>query len=1497
MSLFDFDTKTSNDIEQIISIIINENSSSDVVGRLNGLPDSDTTKKAKNIVKSLINVDNILEFKSKFISEFSKYLRSNELKIDQSKYNKVIGSCIDGILKNFEILEKTEDANRVIKDMNVKLLDFASGKTNTSFLEPIRAYILPKISNIVMVLRSVLTSNDPEFREYHQIIEQILKEFDQMNVAEIVSDNENKSHNEFRNGVLQLYDQLMIVIGDDTPNVDAFMKKLGELLMFVGKTDYKKIIDRMLENFRGTDTTMVNNFLRQYNRLMTPELAQKVNIYVAKHIQNRDNNLIDMFHISECNEMIGESLKRLNTKKIRSIVTFSQNRDPSKKPNQNDQVSTYQSVAEIMNRYYGRPGKPESNPERVNIIDYASARKYIDSYNIVYAGLSSPIRIHSKYSSSLRLIPSEYFITEYTERIINTVFKTVSSEAEKRGDLLKKLFDIDDTLDESETIRQIKDVVYRPDFAQLEMRTKSIQSGGNLDRKSIVERLDAMNRPNISDAQKIENIEMCLTILSEIVMENTNLLNDYTKLIGDYSVNYNHIYSYLRFLMLIATNQFFTDNYVIYKYINKGTIEFYRRVMDNMLCDLEKGSDEPHIAFVRKYYYTVVNHLSRFLNKASSIIEKSTDILDVRSVDSTASDLRNALILLNYFKPILESYNEMFQNQITIYARLNDIKTEIDQDEKIFISDMEYRQIKNVRIESPKSSSDGPQCGLQGEGADTSKMITRLSICKPLETQMRDKGNSLEDIENRFTEVFDSVNFPENSDISKYMTLETQLAKKKGVCIMTYGYSGTGKTYTLFGNREREGVLKSTLVNINGLERVDFRLFELYGLGLPYDFYWNTRSGSERDRILDIFHRIYHYNLVSTNDGIKVEGDQFTQANVVSEVSPENFRKYIENLDLANVLGKSDANTTYVSISKELVSNVFGNFSDFTELIDKIRTKAKRIRETPNNPESSRSILVYDFNLFVGSENPEDSVRFMIIDLPGREEISQTYVEPYLGNEHIKNLILAGSNMPQINPESPGKPEDRIDLIKMIITSMALNPLALGVFDCKSVFQSYNSSDLKPQRGLTKRELTNKILNNRVNELDKAVKLDVAFKNDDSGNGNLVLDIKNPLFGFTTKRQYYALATMFIMSELIIAADFENIEMIYRKLTNQLINIPIETAISKLKDREIHSLMINLITSKFKGTKGLDVIQSIVDDLIDKEMIIERKVERKEDKSEADYQNDYAQYLNDRKDVIIAGMVDKLDDVKRRIVELLTYDYLITPFEGVYINENIVGLIDFLSKSLIRDGKQLEFIEEQKKIDVSDLRNTTRIWLMSNELTEMYRDGSVLDKVNELFKLGISIRNGKVMIGNEEMIDYQPLFKKVDNILDLDPFVRCVPSDNEDLQERYRTIGKELQPVPEHFIDLRMDRVKDQQEYMASNYKADRIFNKKKPLIQDILEPYIETNKQGNDASSIKKIKDYKIFYLFGNYDDNQKVQYKCEHQIKLLKNTENFIQAVTPKK
>ena len=85
----------------------------------------------------------------------------------------------------------------------------------------------------------------------------------------------------------------------------------------------------------------------------------------------------------------------------------------------------------------------------------------------------------------------------------------------------------------------------------------------------------------------------------------------------------------------------------------------------------------------------------------------------------------------------------------------------------------------------------------------------------------------------KFTEVFDSTQFPGNDDISKYMQIASRLKDGYGVCLITYGYSGTGKSYTLFGKQDKDGtvqgLLQSTLGKLDQLDKVYFRLFEIYG--------------------------------------------------------------------------------------------------------------------------------------------------------------------------------------------------------------------------------------------------------------------------------------------------------------------------------------------------------------------------------------------------------------------------------------------------------------------------------------------------------------------------------------------------------------------------------------------------------------------------------------------------------------------------------------------
>jgi hypothetical protein len=73
-------------------------------------------------------------------------------------------------------------------------------------------------------------------------------------------------------------------------------------------------------------------------------------------------------------------------------------------------------------------------------------------------------------------------------------------------------------------------------------------------------------------------------------------------------------------------------------------------------------------------------------------------------------------------------------------------------------------------------------------------------------------------------------------------------------------------------------------------------------------------------------------------------------------------------------------------------------------------------------------------------------------------------------------------------------------------------------------------------------------------------------------------------------------------------------------------------------------------------------------------------------------------------------------------------------------------------------------------------------------------------------------------------------------------------------------------------------------DQISQSYESKKIFSFKQPLITNVLKPYVD------------EIKDYKVFYLFGNYtgDDNEKLKnLKCEHQYSLLENTSDFINVI----
>jgi hypothetical protein len=193
------------------------------------------------------------------------------------------------------------------------------------------------------------------------------------------------------------------------------------------------------------------------------------------------------------------------------------------------------------------------------------------------------------------------------------------------------------------------------------------------------------------------------------------------------------------------------------------------------------------------------------------------------------------------------------------------------------------------------------------------------------------------------------------------MALPNTLSKGKSIVLMTYGYSGVGKTFTMFGGGSgKPGVLQTTLQTIHGSELIYMRTYEIYGTAMPYNSYWQKiyDDAAKKGKMPAYNHVLYSYT----------RKDNTMNVDIKKIEDPDQIKKYLD-------LIKAEASEGYSVINNDFISK----FNIFTAAVDEIRTNEGRIKATVNNPQSSRSIMVYEFKIKL----QQKLVKLVIIDLPG----------------------------------------------------------------------------------------------------------------------------------------------------------------------------------------------------------------------------------------------------------------------------------------------------------------------------------------------------------------------------------------------------------------------------------------------------------------------------------------------------------------------------------
>uniref|UniRef100_A0A6C0C8A2 Kinesin motor domain-containing protein n=1 Tax=viral metagenome TaxID=1070528 RepID=A0A6C0C8A2_9ZZZZ len=338
-----------------------------------------------------------------------------------------------------------------------------------------------------------------------------------------------------------------------------------------------------------------------------------------------------------------------------------------------------------------------------------------------------------------------------------------------------------------------------------------------------------------------------------------------------------------------------------------------------------------------------------------------------------------------------------------------------------------------------------------------------------------------------FNKIYDSENFPDPAIISNYMSLATKILQGEGTMLMTYGYSGAGKTFPLFGNSERneQGILQATLQSFH--KRIYFRAYEIYGLGTRFNSYWNRQHCSNNAGCPFItceigeyiYHMIIHHHLEKNNDdivlknSIQIENQHDMLAYIMEMVDPtKNTFKFQTGMTAKNAgpnLFSAVDHTGQVTIPLfvEIGEKQINNFDKMVQKINESRINGitnqyldrqtfHQIKATSNNPESSRSVMVYEFQIEVNMGDKNIFVPFIIYDMPGKEDLVKTYVTPNRDDISIKTAI---NDHPNKNikhaifkdlADDDNYNADFGDLIKDHKISLIMNPYLIPTY-CSSV--------------------------------------------------------------------------------------------------------------------------------------------------------------------------------------------------------------------------------------------------------------------------------------------------------------------------------------------------------------------------------------------------------------------------------------------------------------
>lgn len=1122
--------------------------------------------------------------------------------------------------------------------------------------------------------------------------------------------------------IIEKYNQLNSKLSESDNVSDEAKNKIDEIVKLINEIDYDNILVTTEDGEILNPDLKIANEESVQNTMDVLATVLKTSKDLFEVNKLRGQTYLPVAEVIKTNSIIDEEYKTLKN----VFNDISEKLNELKDKNVKEDTTIESKVSSLVEQLKLNNSKREKKSDII-INEYTRLKQAVQNRLMqIELKIDEDIDFNSP-EYRIKQIDNETFKSDakgsYTRRIENSYF------SKENVDIMKDLTAV--LLKDDQNEQKIMHTIYNPQFQEM-------MGGANTE----------------------DEIIRLVTQGQEISRRVSNAQKEYQAVVDRYNLAHNHYLQHTAFLLLVATSQLVqTESYVVYSYINEGIIVLYEDILSSMIKEMREKNTNVAV-YLKKYHYITIHKLHNFFNQ---ILNKKiiTDPLNKISIDDSGTKVRYYFHLFNHFKRTMDNYKRLNMNEITIYARINDFDISTSRNERVFASDHYLNRTENY---------------------DHRRLVVQKDRCSSL----RDNGRD----EFKFTQVFDSEKFKDINVVSDNMALASLITEGKGIALMTYGYSGVGKTFTLFGKKKGDktdqGILQTTLDNISGLNKVELRLFELYGRGSIYPHYWRstqlTRDQTNSQNFKEytdvkknvktycpltvakdnkVYQYLRYFNIMEDKTD---KGEKVLKVSGYEEIKKEDIPLY------TNAAG--DYQNTFKTVLGEHVKQTFRNIADLIDSVDDIRKKIGTIRKTPNNPESSRSMIVYDFRLYVGSV----VVPLIIIDLPGREEIVQSYVDTFL-NDNLK--------------DPNNKNNIKVKQLRIALSALCLNPLLLPTLFMDAMYNrdgEYNIIGKTVVKRTGKDQLYNIILR-EFNELDS----------DTRRTG--LKDVMNQVIGRSTDNKDIT-AKMYYSSTVNKdnRIEFEN---------NYPVFIPERRRASYAYDFQYMTGLCGLIMNN----------------------------------------------------LILAGKTDALDKIFKAVADILIqkhrdllkedakFDYITAPSEGIFINENIAGLIQYLAKKLTRSDRSP--IEKQDaSLDLTEQIKKVRGYAqLSNNNLGIYKmtGATYVQETEQGNSLeGQSPRTIRAMWGKQT----------------------TAPS--EDSQAHYSAPDKP--EYVENTLDMMYETIKGM-------YKSDRIFNSENPVIENILCPYLPI------------LEDYKVFYLFSNNDSDR----KCEHQIKLLENTEGFIKTIVP--